>query len=220
MRLQFADRCRPHVFPWHCGRCDDRRMISQRGHHAPMGIVATNRDTRRSSKKRRRERSGSSGSASWAAPLRAISLRPAGASSASTHAARRQEPAKAGVEIPPRRQGASPREAPIIITSLPSPAALDMTVDGDHRGRRAAAHRDRGRNLLARRQAQGRQTLPPRPATSRSTVRSAAPARRRGSRTSSSMRAATPRRSPGFARCSPPSPAGSTISATTATAAA
>ena len=43
-------------------------------------------------------------------------------------AARRKELAKAGVEIAPDAKGVA-REAPVIIMSLPSPAALDVTVD-------------------------------------------------------------------------------------------
>jgi L-threonate 2-dehydrogenase len=42
--------------------------------------------------------------------------------------ARRKELAKAGVEIAPDAKGVV-REAPVIIMSLPSPAALDVTVD-------------------------------------------------------------------------------------------
>ena len=90
--------------------------------------------------------------------------------------ARRRALARAGVEIA-ADAGALAVEAPIIITSLPKPAALD----GDRRAPSPPRELPRrvvieSQHLHARRQGDGRARLCARPATSCSTVRSAAPA--------------------------------------------
>ena len=139
--------------------------------------------------------SASSASASWAVHSPEISWRQAGASSAMTSmrggGARWRGPASRSRAMPPAVAAA----APVIITSLPNPQALHDTVAAIAAAKLPPARHRRSEHLHAGRQARRRTR-----AQARGTYRARLPGQRhrRASarpRISSSMPAATPRRS-------------------------